>query len=680
LTENQWTEDAPKAELPRAGSADGGGAALANSTATAPRGGSSRNRISTFVLVALVAILAAVLLTWFLSPSRFRDGMPGPGDAVVLLQFENKTGDRSLDNSVEEALRIQLAQSSFFRFPGEQSYRAARRQLAGLPTDPDFNSSAGVDRRVAERLGAHAYVTGSITESNGAYSLHLDLRDTASNKLLATLDERADSLQQVPNAVDGIAFDLRSTLGETRASLDQSSVPLVREASVNFAAIQLYAQAEQSVSSNEPLAALAELRQAVSLDAKFVQAQLLLAEVYAELRAETSASDAAAAALAAAASGPDERTQAIAQAAYETLATGDLPRATSLLRHAVSLAPHDADALAQLATVMRLQGHFGESLQVAQQGIAEDPFNEHAYSEAVLAMIALDRFDAAFQLEHQAQRLGISRTGDLLTAAYLNGRQEIVDSLVGDLPAGPMEYRPDWNFGIYFDNAGRLAAGSALWRSRAETASQTASLRSASSFLLAQGALDRALLGECSDALDLLGNSGPGVAEPRGRVALFYAGVVTGLCGESESAMKIVLELQDRFPRSTDVAGFYVADIQAAVAIAHRNPATAIQALQSSHGFDSISLTPFLLGRANLDLHQPAIGIVDYQTQLSRRGVAFVVGNDLYSASELELARAFAQSGDLPNSVEAYRKFLDLWRSADVGNPLRLEANLHSVP
>jgi len=42
------------------------------------------------------------------------------------------------------------------------------------------------------------------------------------------------------------------------------------------------------------------------------------------------------------------------------------------------------------------------------------------------------------------------------------------------------------------------------------------------------------------------------------------------------------------------------------------------------------------------------------------------------------VARAFAATGDVGNSAEAHRRFLELWKSADPGQALVTEARLHS--
>ena len=136
--------------------------------------------------------------------------------------------------------------------------------------------------------------------------------------------------------------------------------------------------------------------------------------------------------------------------------------------------------------------------------------------------------------------------------------------------------------------------------------------------------------------------------------------------------------MQKNYPQSFNVNSFYIADIKAAVALHANDPATALDVLKPARQFDLISLTPFLRGRAHVALRQGQIGIVDYQTVLAHRGVTFIVGSNVYPIAEIGVARAFADTGDLNNSSDAYRKFLDLWKTADPNQPLVTEARAHT--
>ena len=182
-------------------------------------------------LSGLAVIFIACLLFIYFNHSRFSATPLSRSDVIVLTEVENRTGDKSLDNSITEALRIELAQSRYFTMRSGDSYRAARRLIllaaAGNPTD----GGIVLARKAAERLGAKAYIFGTISGSSAPYTLHIDLRDVSSNEVLASVESHPDSLQQVPSAIDQVAGDLRVSVGESRSSVDATSTPLAGEAS-----------------------------------------------------------------------------------------------------------------------------------------------------------------------------------------------------------------------------------------------------------------------------------------------------------------------------------------------------------------------------------------------------------------------------------------------------------------
>jgi serine/threonine-protein kinase len=357
-------------------------------------------------------------------------------------------------------------------------------------------------------------------------------------------------------------------------------------------------------------------------------------------------------------------------------ASGDYAKAAGIAKQVIVKYPHDSFAMEELARTLRLEGHFSESLQMAQQAYAENPYNLDAYTQAENSLLGLDRYDAAAQLQAQVEKLGLARPGGGLTPAYLEGRQDTLDQAIQALTSDTKNFRPDWNLGLYYDNVGHLAQGAEVWRSRAKAAKQIHGLESAAGFLLSQGALDRAMLGDCKGGLAMAAESD---ANPQGPTALFNVGMAYALCGNSTKAQAVSGQLQQNYPQSFAARGFYIADITAANALHDNNPQAALDDLTPARPYDLISLTPYLRGSAHVQMKRDIqVGIVDFQTVLSHRGVPFIVGSVVYPVAEIGVARAFAETGDVNNSAGAYKRFLQLWKDADPNQPLVTEAHNHA--
>ena len=631
-----------------------------------------RPRVSPTLLIVFAAILViAAVLAYLYLTGHFRAALLTTDESIVLTEIENRTGDQALDGVIPEGLELALAESPYLRLQSGDAYRVARRVVA---PDAGNTEGQGVAHNVARKLNAKAYVFGAITGNSAPYTIHLDLLNTASNEVITSVEERAPSLQQIPAAIDHLAASLRSNIGESSDSISRHSNPLSREATSDLEALHDLSQGNAAVDALRTFDALRFYQQAATLQPKFVQPQLRMTVIYRRLRAEVAAAEASKLALAAA-DDTSEHTRTLAQYEYEMNASGDYARAAVIIRQLVATSPHDADALQRLARTLRLEGRVGEALQTAQQAYAEDPYNFEAYTEAESALIGLDRYEAAAQVDAQAQKMGVGRLQGALIAAYLGDRPNELASAISAIEGQKNGFRPDWNYGIYLDNTGQLKAGTALWHSRAAAALEIRGLESTAALLLAQGAVDHALINDCAPAIAMARDAD---AQQEGITALFNVGMASALCGNSARALHVVEQLQQAYPQSFAVKGFYIADLKAAVALHDQDPTVALDLLKSARQFDLVSLTPVLRGRAHVALRQVQIGIVDFQTVLSHRGVPFIVGSVSYPVAQIGVARAFAETGDVGNSAEAYRRFIDLWKDADPSLPMLQEAHTHS--
>ena len=645
--------------------------ALPEETSDSRRRSRQARRRKLYLAVTVGALALLALGWWVHVRGRFGPALLSATDAVVVTAIENRTGDKSLDGTVAQALDFALQQSPYLLLRSSESFDMVRHQRTAEGEEPDGPLAV---RDLAKRLKTTAYLYGSVKGSTPPYIIHTDLINTASGEVMTSAEEPAASLSEIPAALDRLAITLRAAIGEDSDSIARDSNALSRNATSNLDALHALTEGDTAQAAGHCLEALRLYQQAATFDPHFVQAQLRLVAMYRRLRAGVAAAGAAKLALSAA-DNVAERMRVLPQADYEMEVSGDFPRATGILRHALSANPHDAQALTLLARSLRLQGHLTEALQSSQQALEEDPYALEAYDEAEHALIGLDRYDAAFQLQGQVEKLGVQRPGEALTAAYLGNRTDAVVAARVALDAEPAGYRPDWGYGVYLDNTGKLAAGSALWRDRASLATQAPALDSAGAFLLSQGALDEALAGNCDggQALARQAESHPGSLNTTFNLGMAYA-----LCGDTVRAQQAIDTLQKLYPQSFAVNGFYVADLKAALALHEGDPAAALELLKPARQYDMISLTPYLRGLAHVALRQVQIGIVDFQTVLAHRGITFLVGNTVYPVAEIGVARAFADTGDLGNSAAAYRHFLDLWQNADPGQPLVTEARAHT--
>jgi serine/threonine-protein kinase len=625
---------------------------------------------------AAVVIVIGVAVVAMLHIGLFRPLVLGLNDHLLLTVIQNKTADKSLDETVMQGIEIALRQSRSLNVLGGEAYRAGRRQI-----QVQSNSTETVSgQRVAQRIGAKAYLYGEITRSGTSYTISVDVLKTDSNDKVATLEETAANRERIPAAIGRLARDIRIEVSEDSTDEAQSSVPFEVEGTANVNALHAYAVGEAAMQNGQTAGALAAYQQAVSLDPKFVQAQMRLAWLYRSERAEVASAHAAELARNAAAN-VSEKTKLLSQFCYEINARGDYDRAVKTIREFVTRYPRDIDGMKELALVLRVEGLLAESLQVAQRGYGEHPFDAETYVEAELAMIEMDRYDDALRLEAQAEQIGVLPGSNLLIANYLAGNEEALATRVNAMQVAfagttradgaPVTHGELHEYGLYLDAIGKTGAGAELWRVTAATSSSVPELASTQASMLAQGALDRALMESCTIALEMVDDV---KGLPKGPVASFDAGMAAALCGDQPYAMRTIKVLQESYPQNTAVAKYYVPQLQAAAEIGVNEPEKALDSLIALEPYDEISLTPYLRGMANAALGQTSGAVLDFQTAQAHRGRSFLLSGNVYPMSELGVARAYAARRAKVNSVEAYRRFLTIWREADREQPLMVEA------
>jgi serine/threonine-protein kinase len=525
---------------------------------------------------------------------------------------------------------------------------------------------------------------GEVRGGEPAYTISVDVLDSNSNDKITTLEETAESREEIPTAIGRLAQAVRVEVSKDDSSAVRRSVSLEQEGTASLNALHAFAMGEDAMQSGRIEDALAEYQTAVSLDAKFVQAQMRLAWLYRSERAEVAAAHAAELARAAAVHS-SEKVKLLAQFCYEMNSRGDDEEAVELIRRYVAKYPRDVDGMKGLARVLQMQGHLAESLQNAQQGIGEDPFDAEMYAEVEGAMVVMGHYEDALQLDAKAQRLGVSHSGVALMADFLNGDKDIVTKRVNALQARfggwaavedrQISYADMESYGLYLDETGRMEAGLEVWRTAATRSGEIPELASTQAYLLAQGALDRALTEDCTVALEMVDEVH---SLPKGPVASFNAGMAAALCGDQTYAEEIVVELRRDFPQNTAVEQYYVQELQAAEEIGGNEPAKALPELIALGQYDSISLVPYLRGMARAAVGQTPLAIDDFQDILARRGAAFSLGGTLYSMAEMRVARAYASSGDRVDSVAAYQRALAMWEEPDEQEPLMMEASSRS--
>jgi tetratricopeptide (TPR) repeat protein len=230
------------------------------------------------VFVALIAgymVLRALGIGPF--GSLIATGAIAKNERLLVADFNVSASDSSLAPVVTEAFRTALGQSrSLTVMPLTAMRDAMRRMQKPATAKVDF----AIAREMATREGIKAVVTGEMLGVGGTYAIAVRLVSPQSGEELASLRESAASQKEILGAIDRLAKDLRSRIGESLRSV-QAAAPLERVTTPSLEALKKYVQANRVIAIEGDFArGAALLEEAIALDTGFAMAYRRLGVEY----------------------------------------------------------------------------------------------------------------------------------------------------------------------------------------------------------------------------------------------------------------------------------------------------------------------------------------------------------------------------------------------------------------
>jgi TolB-like protein len=206
-------------------------------------------------------------------------------DWVLVANFENRTGEKLFDGTLDYALGLELSNSRRVNVVTRERIGDALRLMKKPPDTP---IDAAVAREVCLRDGQiRALVTGRVEKLGSRYVVSAELVDPKSDATLAGFREESAGADDSLQAVRRISDRVRTALGEPPPPGD-GEPGLAKVTTTSLKALRLYSEAESlmrddstaaySGSAGGGQAAIEELlRKAVQEDPGFASAWLMLA-------------------------------------------------------------------------------------------------------------------------------------------------------------------------------------------------------------------------------------------------------------------------------------------------------------------------------------------------------------------------------------------------------------------
>jgi eukaryotic-like serine/threonine-protein kinase len=241
--------------------------AVATATAITPERGpvthGRRLKAATFATLAATVLAAAAYFYAHRAP------ILSDKDTVVLADFDNRTGDSTFDDTLQQALDISLRQSPYLNVLSDTKLDAILRLMT---RPPETTLTKNIAREVCQRADSKAYVTGSIASVGSQYVIALVAVDCATGDVLAEEQAIADGKERVLDALGKAATRLRAKLGESLPSVRKFDAPLSLETTPSLAALKAFSLGLKTERERGTLAALPFYQRAVELDPSFRRA------------------------------------------------------------------------------------------------------------------------------------------------------------------------------------------------------------------------------------------------------------------------------------------------------------------------------------------------------------------------------------------------------------------------
>ena len=282
-------------------------------------------------------------------------------EPLILADFENRSPDSTLGQSLTEAFRVDLSQSPTLRLVDPQAVADALRRMERPAA---VTLSPSLAREIAERQGVKAVVAGQIDPVGRGYVLSASLLGAADGRVLAAVRESADDQDALLPAIDRLSKQLRERIGESLTTIRANSA-LEQVTTGSLEALQKYTAALRLEENDRVEEAIPLLEEAVALDSGFAMAWRKLAVVLGNTQRSATRQAAAATQAYRHRDRLPALERSLAIGYYHHFVDGDLAKVIAAYRAVLSLDPDNLVALNNLSIPLMDQRRYVEAESLA---------------------------------------------------------------------------------------------------------------------------------------------------------------------------------------------------------------------------------------------------------------------------------------------------------------------------
>jgi eukaryotic-like serine/threonine-protein kinase len=592
-------------------------------------------------------------------------------DTVVLADFTNATHESVFDDTLRQALAVQLEQSPFLSLVSDERVQDTLRLMEKAP---DTRVTSNIAREVCRRTESMAVIEGSIAKLGDNYVIGLNATNCRTGEVLVREQITSEDKPHVLAALQKTAREMRSKLGESRTTLEKFDTPLDQATTTSLEALAAYSLGSKKNREGEVAASLPFFERAIQLDPNFAMAYAGLGYQYAGL-GEWNLADENFKKAFELRDRVSEQEKLSIESAYYWSVLGDLEKASQTKEFTEQSYPRDAWPPSDLSLIYGQLGEYDKSLVEAKEALRRNPTYSPAYAILANSYINLNRLKEARATIEEARAKSYDSPElhiCLYQIAFLqddaSGMAQQVAWSVGKPDVEDQMLVNQANTAAYF---GRLREAREFLRRAVASAARNEKKEAAAGYET-EAAFLEALFGNPAEARQ---RAEAALAFSKGRYVQMTAAFAL-VAADTVKAQGLADDLAKQFPQDTVMQFVYLPILHAELALSRKDSAKAIEALQAAVPYElgnAGGLYPvYTRGKAYLAARLGREAAAEFQKVVEHRSV--VVTEPIGALAHLGLARAYGLLGDATKARAAYQDFLTLWKDADPDIPILKQA------
>jgi tetratricopeptide (TPR) repeat protein len=608
----------------------------------------------------VIGLSAAAFAGWWWAP---RTPAMTQEDEILVADIENKTGEPIFDDTLRQALTIQLRQSPYLNVVSDDRIQESLRFMKRTPGEP---LTPEVAREICQRQSVRAMLQGSIGRLGESYVMAVNALNCANGDTLAAEQVQVSRRENVLGELGGAIRKLREELGESLASIERYDVPIERATTGSLDALKAFTLGVRAHSAGDYENAILHLERATTLDPDFALAFAQMSTSHSNLRAFDRAR-----ALAARAyelrDRVSERERLYIESRYHDGVTGDADQTLKVYELWAQTYPRDFVPWNNMSVILSEFGEYERALDPFRRAARLNPANSLTLANVAGTLLELGRFDEARAAAEESIERFPNNASAYATRLRLACRDRDTSKRTAMLQEGRARRMPDVMAAAISCAAseGRVDAARELSE---EMIGMAAPRREVQARFKIELAFIEWRLGDRAAAAKLAAEAAQGVTTRAFRLAHLFATM-----GDWSRADEILARAREEQPDATVMKALWQPLVRAERQLTGGDAAAAVDTLKVTERYERRWPDARLLrAQALLRAGNASAAVKEFETLLERP--VPLPATTVYSLGVIGLARARAAAGQMAEAKTVYDRFLTEWKDADPAARLLHEA------